>query len=630
MSSTSPEAGVQTDDARAAAGWLELLQTGDLVSADVLENARRESEGDPDRIGNWLVSHGCLSQRDLALVQAESFGVPFVEPPDYRVDLQNRALIPKELARTHSVFAIFKLERVITLAVARPLDLAVLDQIRLHTGCEVDQCLAARRELYHLIEWAYGDFEEHTAVDDREAPAWDDILKEVENAPAVKLVNVLLDQAAANRASDVHIDGEEQSLRVRYRIDGVLREVPAPPKSLLPAIVSRIKVLAHMDIAETRKPQDGHFKFAADREELDIRVSTLPSTYGEAVVLRLLNTGGRLLSLEELGMDKPTAELFDRLIHLPHGMLLVTGPTGSGKTTTLYSALTRIDRVRQNIITLEDPVEVRLGQIRQTHVNPKAGLTFQTGLRAILRQDPDVVMVGEIRDGETAEIAIQAALTGHLLLSTLHTNSAIAAIARLLDMGVADFLAASALAGVLAQRLCRRLCPHCARPVEKLDNVGGAVPPSVVQMLEGTRLLEAVGCKRCGNTGHQGRVGVFELVDVTDEMRRAILAGERERVLLDMARANGMRALAADGLEKVCRGLIALPELLRVIGRIDEGAVTPDDLTPAAAWQPQATPATRSDDVARSANADFNISTYEQLLGRWLGSKAAAASGGRV
>jgi type IV pilus assembly protein PilB len=615
-------------------GWSAILEHSGLVAVDVLQTAWHEQGPDPRQVGEWLLEHGCVSQRDLALAQAESFDLPFIEPSDYRVHLENRAWIPEELARSQSVFPIFARDRIITLAVNWPLDLAVLDQIRLHTGFEVDQCLATARDLQHLIEWAYGGFHAQERIKVTEALAWEDILKDVADAPAVKLVNVLLDKAAASKASDIHIDAEEQALRVRFRIDGVLREVPAPPRGLLPAIVSRIKVLAHMDIAETRRPQDGHFKLAADREELDVRVSTLPSVNGEAVVLRLLNSGGHLLSLEELGMDKADRDAFDRLIRLPHGMLLVTGPTGSGKTTTLYSALTRIDRVRQSIVTLEDPVEIRLPQIRQVSVNPKASLTFQSGLRSILRQDPDVVMVGEIRDRETAEIALQAALTGHLLLSTLHTNSAAAVPARLLDMGAQDFLVSSALVGVLAQRLCRRLCHHCARPAEDPEAILDLLPENTAQALLGCGtghagkrvLMQAMGCKRCGSTGYNGRVGIFELLAVTDEMRRAIMAGEDERTLVGLARKNKMRLLIEDGLLKVHQGLTTVQELLRAAGQVDVGPDWSTTLSPSDAGdvdavggehrESRAAPGAHGDRA--SQGSQFDVAAYEALLGRWL------------
>jgi type II secretory ATPase GspE/PulE/Tfp pilus assembly ATPase PilB-like protein len=597
--------------------WIGILKSDGLVNGEVLQTALDEADQDPRCTGEWLVDHGCISQRDLVLAQAESFGIPFIEPGDYRVNLENRSVIPEELARARHVFPIFVADRIITLAVDWPLDLTVLDQIRLHTGCEVDQCLAAPRELHHLIEWAYGSFQKDDGTRSSDAFAWEDILKDVADAPAVKLVTVLLDKAAGSNASDVHIDAEEQALRVRFRIDGVLREVPAPPRNLLSAIVSRIKVLAHMDIAETRRPQDGHFKLLADREELDIRVSTLPSANGEAVVLRLLHSGGHLLTLEDLGMDPGTRNAFDHLIHLPHGMLLVTGPTGSGKTTTLYSALTRLDRVRQSIITLEDPVEIRLPQIRQVGVNPKAGLTFHAGLRSILRQDPDVIMVGEIRDAETAETALQAALTGHLMLSTLHTNSAAAVPARLLDMGVPDFLVSSALVGVLAQRLCRRVCQHCARPVDDPAAVLALLPDGAAETLKSSRLIQPMGCKRCGSTGFDGRVGIFELLVVNDPMRRAILEGTDERTLLALAREDGMRLLIEDGLAKVDQGLTTVQELLRVAGRVDLKA----DLAgfrSSSSVKPRGVGKFEPTLTGHDQDTGFEASGYEALLSRWL------------
>jgi type IV pilus assembly protein PilB len=603
--------------------WVPRLESAGLVSSDVLQTAWRETEYDAQRTGEWLVEHGCVARRELTMIQAESFGLPFVEPGDFRVNLQNRTLIPEESARARNVFPLFALDQTITLAVAWPLDLPVLDQIRLQTGCEVDQCLVSPRELRNLVEWAYGGFQGVATTKSAETIAWDEILKDVADAPAVKLVNVLLDQATACQASDVHIDAEEQALRIRFRIDGVLREVPAPPKELLPAVVSRIKILAHMDIAETRRPQDGHFKLAVERQELDIRVSTLPSTNGEAVVMRLLHGAGHLLSLEDLGMAPHTQEQFDRLIHLPHGMLLVTGPTGSGKTTTLYSALARVDRIRQNVITLEDPVEIRLPQIRQVSVNPKAGLTFASGLRAILRQDPDVIMIGEIRDRETAEIALQAALTGHLLLATLHTNSAAAAPARLLDMGAPDFLVTSALIGVLAQRLTRRLCRHCARPADNPATTLALLGKGAAEALAGVTLLQAVGCKRCGNTGYEGRLGIFELLVLTDEMRRTILTRRDERTLVELARQEGMRFMSADGLARVRQGLTTIQELLRVVGRIDLRKDPAGEPTRETKLAGQAAEAGAAAQVRRGTNA-FDIDTYERLLAGWLKSPGHA------
>ncbi|MGD8451491.1 MAG: ATPase, T2SS/T4P/T4SS family [Phycisphaerae bacterium] len=600
----------------AAPRWMNVLGRAGLVDSHVLSKALTQAAGDEDRAAEWLINNHCLGQRELSAAQAEGYDLAFVEPGEYRVCLDNGSVIREDVARAHGIFPLFVVERIITLAVTRPLDLAVLDQIRLQTGCEVDSCLASPREVHHLIEWAYGSFQEKPGEQAASSELiWTDILKDVADAPVVKLIDVLLDRAASSRASDVHIDPDENALRVRFRIDGVLREVPAPPKSLLPAMISRIKVLAHLDIAETRQPQDGHFKLAVDQEELDIRVSTLPSTGGEAAVLRLLRSGSRLLSLEELGMNAECRQRFDALLHLPHGMLLVTGPTGSGKTTTLYSGITRLDRTRQSIITLEDPVEVRLPQVRQVGVNPKAGLTFESGLRSILRQDPDCIMVGEIRDRETAEIALQAALTGHIVLSTLHTNTAAAAPMRLLDMGVPDFLVASSLIGVLAQRLCRRLCRHCARPAEEPPEGSESV---VRVLLGGVQHMEAVGCKRCGNTGFEGRVGVFELLVVTPEIRRAIFARQDDRAMAALAMTQGMRSLLQDGMDKVAAGLTSVTELLRVAGYVEDVAGANRAF------------ARRNHTHRDQPDGAFDVANYERLLGKWLqpspGSSALVAT----
>ena len=605
-----PVASVEELPAQAPA-WMSALYQADLIDAQTLTQVLADANGNAQAAAEAVVETGLVSPRDLSIAQAEGYGLPFVEPGEYRLCSNNRALMREELARAHVAFPLFAQERIVTLAVSQPLELAVLDQVRLQTGCEVDQCLVNQRELQHLIEWAYGGFQDTGKDSDRPVDAmWTEIMNEVSDAPVVRLVEVLLSRAIATRASDVHIDAEESSLRVRFRVDGVLREVPAPPKSLLPALVSRVKILSQLDIAETRKPQDGHFKFAADQTEIDIRVSTLPAANGEALVLRLLRSGARLLSLEELGMESSSLGTFDQLIHLPHGMLLVTGPTGSGKTTTLYSALSRLDRVRQSMITLEDPVEVRIPQVRQVSINPKAGLTFEAGLRAILRQDPDCIMLGEIRDRETAEIALQAALTGHIVLSTLHTNSAAAATTRLLDMGVPDFLVASSLVGVLAQRLCRRLCSNCAKPVTRPPEGLEAV---VERFFADTPHMQATGCKRCGHTGYEGRVGVFELLVVTRDIRRAILDQRDDSTIARVACSEGMQSLLEDGIEKVRRGMTSLEELVRVVGHLNHIGTAGGR-------------SAQDQDHRQPANAGFDVEGYEHLLSQWLKKPAAKST----
>ncbi len=587
--------------------WLRLLIADGAVSRDLAHRLQSEAGGDETRLAALLTERAGVAEREIVLARAEHWRLPYLDPSDYRIVASNHERIPEPLARTHEVYPLFVLDRTITLLATQPPELTLLDQIRLQTGCEIDVCITTPRDLRHLLDWGYGGFENAGRSESESDRIWSEVLADASDAPAVKLVNILLDQAAMAGASDVHIDPEQDTLRVRFRVDGVLREVPAPPKSMHSAIVSRVKILARMDIAETRKPQDGQFKFAAGGEEIDVRVSTLPTTFGEAVVLRLLRSGNRLLSLEELGMKAGCLETFDRLIHMPHGMLLVTGPTGSGKSTTLYSALTRLDRVRQSIITLEDPVEVRMPRIRQVPVNPKAGLTFAAGLRAILRQDPDVVMVGEIRDRETADIALQAALTGHLLLSTLHTNSSAAAPARLLDMGVPDFLVASALLGVLAQRLCRRLCTNCARPCD--------APPEALKLLLGDdvppgKYMKAAGCKRCGQSGYDGRVGIFELLVIDEDIRRAILDRASERRICELARRSGMRLLLEDGIDKVRRGLTTAEELMRVAGSVADQRLEPGRLI-----ELEDDPTTPPADEAPSEDPE----TYERLLRQWLG-----------
>ncbi|MCH7871420.1 MAG: Flp pilus assembly complex ATPase component TadA [Planctomycetes bacterium] len=597
-------------------GWVPALVESGLVEAAAARTAVQDMDGDEVRVAEALVARGHVSPRDLAVTRAIGASMSFLELNDFRVNLANGELIAEEVARRHTIFPVFHLERTITLAVSRPLELEVFDQIRLRTGCELDQCYATPRDIQRLIDWAYGDFAWAGAGQGGEL-AWDDILKDVANSPAVRLVDVLLEQAAATRASDVHIDSEEDSLRIRFRIDGVLREVPAPPKTMLPALVSRVKVLAQMDIAETRNPQDGRFKLGSAGREFDVRVSTLPSANGEAVVMRLLGGGSNLISLEELGMDSDCLARFDRLIHLPHGMLLVTGPTGSGKTTTLYSGLTRLDRVRLSIITLENPIEIRLPKIRQVAINVKAGLTFESGLRAILRQDPDCILVGEIRDSETAEIAMQAALTGHLLLSTLHTNSAAAATARLRDMGLPNFLVASSLVGVLAQRLCRRVCRRCAQ--------ASAPNPGLLEQLgvapiAGVTFLEAVGCKRCGDTGYEGRIGIFELMEVDDDIRAAIMDGSDPHSISRIAQANQMKLLIDDGIQKVAKGMTTLEELVRVIGgfhgQSGGGAA-------GKAGKPGASSVDRPDRDALDGEG------YDAMLHRWLSARPASAGSPR-
>jgi general secretion pathway protein E len=394
-----------------------------------------------------------------------------------------------------------------------------------------------------------------------EAAVIDDLLDSRDDAPVVRLINALLLQAIRDGASDIHIEAEEKRVVVRFRIDGVLREVLEPARALAPLLVSRIKVMARLDIAEKRVPHDGRVTLRIGGLDVDVRVSTIPSQYGERVVLRLLDRGSTSLDLAQLGMSERDLATFERLIARPHGVILVTGPTGSGKTTTLYSALTRLNNRRRNIMTVEDPIEYALDGIGQMQVNAKIDLTFARGLRAILRQDPDVIMVGEIRDHETAEVAVRASMTGHLMLSTLHTNTAVGSVTRLIDMGVERYLLAPMLTGLIAQRLVRRLCPHCRREdtatAADSEVTGGAIPV-------GGRVFRPVGCPQCRGEGYKGRLGVYEVIEVDPAMQQAVHDGVGEPELVRLARQRGP-GLLEDGAAKAMAGETTVPEVARVV-----------------------------------------------------------------
>ncbi|MGH7964938.1 MAG: type II secretion system ATPase GspE, partial [Candidatus Binatia bacterium] len=383
-------------------------------------------------------------------------------------------------------------------------------------------------------------------------------------APVIRLVNALIARALEQRASDIHIEPFEKELRVRYRIDGILHDVDAPPRKLQAALISRVKLMAKLNIAERRLPQDGRIKLRMLGREIDLRVSTLPTLYGESVVLRILDRSSIVVSLDSLGFPRDTLEEFDTLITRPYGMILVTGPTGSGKTTSLYGALDKINSPDKKIITIEDPVEYQLRGVNQIHVKPQIGLTFANGLRSIVRQDPDVIMIGEIRDYETAEIAVQAALTGHLVFSTLHTNDAAGAVSRLLEMGVEDYLLASSLLGIMAQRLVRTLCRHCRRPVEggvrPTGNGSGTNGQEIVPMA----VYEPQGCEECAMTGYHGRSGIFELLPLSEGVRQLILKRASADIIKNCAVSEGMRTLREDGWRKVSEGTTTVAEVLRV------------------------------------------------------------------
>ena len=421
---------------------------------------------------------------------------------------------------------------------------------------------AYERGKHHALEIVDGlDADPSLSELAQDLPRVEDLLESEDDAPIVRLINALLSQAVREGASDIHIEPFETRSVVRYRIDGVLRDVLEPPQAIHGLVVSRVKIMARLDIAEKRQPQDGRITLRLAGRPVDVRVSTLPTAHGERVVMRLLDKQAGRLTLSAIGMAPETLKKLDDLIHQPHGILLVTGPTGSGKTTTLYAALSQLDTKSHNIMTVEDPIEYDLDGIGQTQVNPKTDLTFARALRAILRQDPDVIMIGEIRDLETAQIAVQASLTGHLVLATLHTNDSVGAVTRLVDMGIEPFLVASSLIGVLAQRLVRRLCPQCRKP-----RIPDAAERRLLQLAadDARTIYVPGGCSACANTGYQGRTGVFELLTIDDAMRTLIHDGAPEERLREHARANGMRSIREDGLRWVLAGETSIDEVLRV------------------------------------------------------------------
>jgi general secretion pathway protein E len=553
----------------------ERLIERQLISSEELERVMKLQEEQQAPLTRLVVELGFLSEEDLLPVLHDHFGLPVMSLREFPNTAPPVELPPGigdflKLARMVPV----KLDgRELIVATADPMEFSRLHAIEMATGLTVRPVLAREKEISARIEALYssnyapngnsdGIAEPLEGIgEDEDVAHLRDMASEV---PVIRLVNQMLVRALESRASDVHIEPFENQLKVRFRIDGILHEIESPPRQLKAAVISRLKILAQLNIAERRLPQDGRIKTRLAGKDVDLRIATVPTLYGESVVIRLLERGQIFTQLDTLGFPPQQLARFDEMILKPHGMILVTGPTGSGKTTTLYGALQKINDPGKKIITIEDPVEYQLSGVNQIHVKPQIGLTFANGLRSIVRQDPDVIMVGEIRDAETAEIAVQAALTGHLVFSTLHTNDAAGAISRLLEMGVQDYLLSSSLLGVLAQRLVRRLCPSCRRQVPFAGLEGMArelVGPNGASL---RMVYEAVGCDACSGTGYLGRVGIFELLPVTSEICKVIVQRADAGVIRNLAVQQGMRLLRDDGWDKVSQGVTTLAEVLRV------------------------------------------------------------------
>jgi type IV pilus assembly protein PilB len=493
-----------------------------------------------------------------------------IDLDSYLIDGKVIDLVPESLARRYQLIPLFKISNTLTVAMADPHNIHALDEVMLKTGCEVDPVISTEVQIRRALDQYYGvsgsikDIIKGFAEEGPESFGTGE-------APAIKLLDLIIAKAIRDGASDIHLEPDEKCVHTRYRIDGVLHEVSSLPKSFQSAVISRVKVMGNMDIAESRAPQDGRSHIKMEGKEIELRISTFPTIYGENTVIRILDQSSALMGLEDLGFSNYMIRHYENLIKMPQGIILVTGPTGSGKTTSLYASLNSINCPEKNIITIEDPVEYRLNLIRQTQVNPKAGVTFSTAIRSVLRQDPDVIMVGEIRDLETAQTAIRAALTGHLVFSTLHTNDAPGALTRLMDMGVEPYLISSSVVGVLAQRLVRTICPKCKERYQPEDRVAKTLGVANERDLV---LYWGKGCKNCRQTGYRGRTALFELLRVNDHIRDLILQRKPASTIKKMAReTQNMKTLREDGVEKALKGITTIDEVNKVSFGLEEQTI---------------------------------------------------------
>ena len=549
-----------------------LVGTG-LITNDQLNGALATQVSTGRPIGRVLIDQGLISESDLVRALAKQVGLEFVDLTEGAIDATVASIIPEGLARRYQALPISWDDDVLVVAMADPSNVLAVDDIRALTGAQVRCVVATSAQIRETIDRFYRLDSE---VDDLASQAADELSEKdelanvsavVEDAPIVKFVNLLITQAVADRASDIHVEPAERDLRIRFRIDGVLHEVMRSPKAIQAGVISRLKVMSDINIAERRIPQDGRMSLTVGGKPIDLRVATLPTVHGEKVVMRILDKNQALLSLEDQGFLPDTLERYERSFRKPYGTVLVTGPTGSGKSTTLYATLNVLNEVQRNIITIEDPIEYRLAGINQIQVNPKAGLTFASALRSILRADPDVLLVGEIRDRETAIIGIEAALTGHLVLTTLHTNDAASTPMRLLEMGVEPFLVTSALDVVLAQRLARRLCGRCKEPYQPSEEelLGARWAMETIAIGDWPTLHRAVGCAACGRTGYLGRFALHEVMPISEEIERLIIERRSVEDLAKVARMEGMIPLRQDGLRKAAMGMTSIEEIFRVV-----------------------------------------------------------------
>ncbi len=553
----------------------DILIDKNLISEVELKSALDEQKKTGRKVGQILIERGLITEDQLLDTLSERLKIPKISLESLVLDPRVVSLVPVEAARRFGLIPVFKIGNTLTVAMSDPLNIIAIEELGYLTKCEIKRVVGSHSEITNAIDQYYsvadsmhgviGDVAVH---DDPPTPENGQGFMAAEaDTPVVKLVNLIISQAVKDRASDIHVEPDEKQLRIRYRINGVMREEASPPKNLQAEIISRIKVAADMDVSEKRLPQDGRMLVNIDGNDIDLRISTLPTVHGEKIVIRILDRRVLNIGLDRLGFTENILSRWNNLIRLKEGLILITGPTSSGKTTTLYAVLQEINSIEKNIITVEDPVEYSLPLINQVQTNEKAGLTFASSLRSILRQNPDIIMIGEVRDTETAAMAIRSALTGHLVFSTLHTNDAPSSVGRLVDMGVAKYLVAASLKAVLAQRLVRTNCPECSeqyRPPEfelRLANLLGRT--------DDFKFMHGVGCSKCRMTGYKGQTGVFELIEVDEHIAEMIINGESDLQIRNYASRQGYMPLFLAGIEKVRRGLVSLDELLRSVSALE-------------------------------------------------------------
>lgn len=551
----------------------DLLVSKNIITFDQLELALDIQKNSGKRLGAVLVSEKIITEDQLFKILEEQFGIPYVDLSTLYIDPKVPRMIPENIARKYTVVPIKFEKNILTVAMVDPLDMIALDDLRLFSGVDIEPVISPTMDIsrainryFDTIENAQRAVEEFQGQNEFRSDFVEQEDADVTNAPMVRFVNDIISRAVKQKASDIHIEPFERVVRIRYRVDGELRESMSPEKSAHPAIVTRIKIMGKMNISEKRLPQDGRVETVIDGVPIDMRISVLPTVYGEKIVIRLLDRNALVVRKEELGFTEHNFKRLDKILKVPEGVILVTGPTGSGKTTTLYSILKELNQINKNIITVEDPVEYRLEGINQVQVNNKAGLTFAEGLRSILRQDPDIIMVGEIRDVETAEIAVRSAITGHMVLSTLHTNDTVSTISRLEDMGIASYMISSAVVGVIAQRLVKKVCPKCKEPYEpdatELQLLG-------LDPYQELSLFKAKGCNVCNHSGYLGRTAIHEVLVLDNELKQMISTKFSIEKIREVALQKGLTLLRDTCQELVLEGITTVDEMLRMTYHVD-------------------------------------------------------------